>query len=158
MSLAIELFEEMKQREINPSIVTYSILIDGFALKGQVDKAVEYFEKLKEESIEPNIYTYTSLIKAWVQVCNKDKIKEVYNEMISKNIQPVSATLRALQNLVITSDTGQKKLIKQLPKPHREARYWAGKLYVSKDIEAVDRLFQSFVLSILNSFPFHCGW
>ncbi|RIA93838.1 hypothetical protein C1645_873799 [Glomus cerebriforme] len=154
MSLAIELFEEMERREIKPSVVTYSILIDGFALNGQVDKAVEYFEKLKKDSIEPNIYTYTSLIKAWVQVYNIDKAKEVYNEMISKNIQPVSATLRAIQKLTSSSDIEQKALITQPPKSQKEAHYWGTKLWISKDIETVDRLFQSFVLSILNSIPF----
>ncbi|CAB4392111.1 unnamed protein product [Rhizophagus irregularis] len=152
MNLAIELFEEMKNREINPSIVTYSILIDGFALKGQVDKAVEYFENLKKDSIEPNVYTYTSLIKAWVQVNNKDNAKKVYDEMINKNIQPVSATLRALQNL--SPNTKQRNLIKRPSESQREAFYWAGKLWKSKDIETVDGLFQSFKSSILNSSPY----
>jgi pentatricopeptide repeat protein len=154
MNLAIELFEEMKKREIKPSIVTYSILIDGFALKGQVDKAVEYFENLKKDSIEPNAFTYTSLIKAWVQVNNKDNAKNVYNEMISKNIQPVSATLRALQNLDHSPNTNQRNLIKRATISQKEALYWASKLWISKDIEAVDRLFQSFLSSISNSFPY----
>lgn len=154
MNLAIELFEEMKKREINPSIVTYSILIDGFALNGQVDKAVEYFENLKKDSIEPNVYVYTCLIKAWVQVNNRDNAKKVYDEMINKNIQPVSATLRALQNLARSPNTKQRNLIKRSTESQKEAFYWAGKLWKSKDVETVDRLFQSFKLSILNSYPY----
>ncbi|CAG8702965.1 13009_t:CDS:2, partial [Funneliformis mosseae] len=146
VSLAVELFEEMKRRDIKPSIVTYTILIDGFALKGQVDEAVEYFERMKQDSINPNIYTYTSLIKAWIQVRRIDKVKEVYNEMISKNIKPVSATLRALQKI------RRGDLIDQTPKSQKEAHYWGGKLWVSKDVETIDRLFQSFLLSVSNSF------
>ncbi|GBC08870.1 hypothetical protein RclHR1_08440011 [Rhizophagus clarus] len=154
MNLAIELFEEMKKREIKPSIVTYSILIDGFALKGQVDKAVEYFEILKKDSIEPNVFAYTSLIKAWVQVNNKDNAKKVYDEMINKNIQPVSATLRALQNLTRFPNTKRRNLIERATNSQKEALYWASKLWISKDKETVDRLFQSFISSILNSFPY----
>ncbi|CAG8685220.1 15476_t:CDS:2, partial [Funneliformis caledonium] len=146
VSLAVELFEEMKRREIKPSIVTYTILIDGFALKGQVDEAVEYFERMKQDSINPNIYTYTSLIKAWIQVRRIDKVKEVYNEMISKNIKPVNATLRALQKI------RRGDLIDQTPKSQKEAHFWGGKLWVSKDVETIDRLFQSFLLSVSNSF------
>ncbi|CAI2176788.1 16713_t:CDS:2 [Funneliformis geosporum] len=152
VGLAVELFEEMNRREIKPSIVTYTILIDGFALKGRADEAVEYFERMKKDSIEPNIYTYTSLIKAWVQVRRIDKVKEVYNEMVSKNIKPVSATLRALQKIRL--DT-QGDLIDKTPNSQKEAHYWGGKLWVSKDIETVDRLFQSFLLTMSNSFSTH---
>lgn len=76
---ALEKLQEMKERkqrmvddgekkkknsgsggDVAPSVVTYTILVDGFGRAGDLDKAVELFKDMKKQGIEPDttIYRY----------------------------------------------------------------------------------------------------
>ncbi|CAG8546223.1 2251_t:CDS:2 [Diversispora eburnea] len=97
MERAQEIHNDMLKRGISSDVYTFSILIDGYALLGQPEKAMEIFELLKSSpTVKPNAYSYTCLLKAWGQVRRRDKVKEIYEEMLRERIKPHGATYSIL--------------------------------------------------------------
>jgi pentatricopeptide repeat protein len=59
--LLIYIFEMVAKR-IFPNVVTYSILISGFCIVGQLKEAIELLNKMIVENINPNVYTFNILV------------------------------------------------------------------------------------------------
>ena len=58
--LGLELFEHMREREIEASQVTYGILLDGCINENQLTKAREVFETMTKAGLPMNTVLYTT--------------------------------------------------------------------------------------------------
>lgn len=70
MDSAVSTFLEMKRRQIEPSVVSYSVLIVGFAKRMQFDKALEFFEEMLSASIQPDSIVYSAMIDVFAKTGN----------------------------------------------------------------------------------------
>ncbi|CAG8484702.1 12095_t:CDS:1 [Dentiscutata erythropus] len=162
MTLSQEVYGEMIRRNILPDVVTHTILIEGYALLGQVEKANRQFQIMKSNNIKPNVFTYTSLIKAWAQVWRIDKIQQVYNEMIKSGIKPHRATYRAIasiKNLKFDISQQQREQknsskflpISRTPQHVKDTIKLNDKLEKVQDSETAYSLFENFLKNFDNT-------
>lgn len=61
MDRALELFNEMPQRELNRNVVTYTAMISGLSKYGRADEAFKLYDEMKAAGIEPDDRIYSSL-------------------------------------------------------------------------------------------------
>ncbi|KAF0908136.1 hypothetical protein E2562_022951 [Oryza meyeriana var. granulata] len=59
---ALGLFELMLDNEINPNIITCTILVDGFMKEGLIGEAFLFLDEVRRFDIVPNLYTYKAII------------------------------------------------------------------------------------------------
>jgi pentatricopeptide repeat protein len=88
IKLAEEIFHEMKSC-MNPSLITYSIMIKGYGASYNIEKVSEIFQELKllNANIKPNDIIYGCLLNAAVK-CNRcDLMNEFYQEMKLQKIK-----------------------------------------------------------------------
>jgi len=53
-----QLFERMKGDGLKASVVTYTILINGYMKKKMVPEAIQACERMKGDGLKPNVVTY----------------------------------------------------------------------------------------------------
>jgi len=78
-----KMFGLMKERGLEPSQVTYGILLDGYINDGQVDKAADVFDILTKEGCQMNTVLFTTLIKGFARDGKVDDAMRVFRNMIS---------------------------------------------------------------------------
>jgi len=83
---AEKVFNEMKNIKIEPSKITYAIMIKGYGQVYALDKAFEIFEEMKENHLQPNEIIYGCLLNACVRCSNIEKLTQVYKEMKEYNL------------------------------------------------------------------------
>ena len=81
MERAIQVFNEMKKLGVQPSKVTYAIIIKGYGQFYQLDAAFEMYEEMKQMQVEPNEVVYGCLVNACVRCMNLKKTIQVVEEM-----------------------------------------------------------------------------
>lgn len=59
-----QVFDQMSDFGVTPSLITFNSLIDACARKGDIERARSVFERLGEVSLTPNDRTFSSLIHA----------------------------------------------------------------------------------------------
>ena len=62
-----EAFSQLKQCKLQPTIYTYTNLINACVRCFETEKAAEYLAEMKSNGVEPNEVTYTALIKGYCQ-------------------------------------------------------------------------------------------
>ena len=87
ISKAEKLFSEMKELKIDPTKVTYAIMIKGYGQIYKLDKAFKIFEEMKLSSLPPNEIIYGCLLNACVRCSNIQKVTEVYREMKQHHLE-----------------------------------------------------------------------
>merc|ERR1719401_2400189 len=60
-------FQEMLQHGIQPSVVTYNVVIDACARSSQMDKVPGLLEDMRTRKLEANLITYSTVIKGHCQ-------------------------------------------------------------------------------------------
>jgi len=59
-----KIMSTMEAQKIEPSIVTFSTLVDIYGRRGNIEKATMYFEMIEKQGLVPNEITYSTLIHA----------------------------------------------------------------------------------------------
>ena len=83
---AEKIFEEMKTIGVEPSKITYAILIKGYGQFFMLDKAFKIFDEMKLANTPPNEIIYGCLLNACVRCSNIEKVTNVYKEMKQLNL------------------------------------------------------------------------
>ncbi|PWA89166.1 pentatricopeptide repeat (PPR) superfamily protein [Artemisia annua] len=90
---------KMLKHGITPSVVTYTILVDGFCQTGNIKRSLEVFELMKHCKCPPNVYTFTVLIDGF---CQNGRLEEVvkllqtmYNTGVTPNVITYTILIRA---------------------------------------------------------------
>ncbi|KAJ4975444.1 hypothetical protein NE237_000550 [Protea cynaroides] len=94
---ALGYFEKMKVIErCKPNVVTYNILLRGFALARNVDKVNALFKDLEESIISPDIYTYNGVMDAYGKNGMIREMESVLSRMKSNQCKPNIITFNLL--------------------------------------------------------------
>jgi pentatricopeptide repeat protein len=82
---ATSLLLKMKNKKINPDIVTYNSIISAFSSTGRWRDALRYLQEINQDTnIQPDIITYTNVIRACAKGRKPDKALE-YGFRIKQN-------------------------------------------------------------------------
>lgn len=84
---AEQVFSQMKDLGVQPSKITYAIMIKGYGQVYDLNKALSTFHDMKIVGVEPNEIVFGCLLNACVRCSNLEKITEVYEEIKEKNIE-----------------------------------------------------------------------
>jgi leucine-rich PPR motif-containing protein len=76
-----------------PDIECFNIVMHGFSVIKQVDKAVELMEQLKSNGIEPNVQTYNIIIKGYTVLEQPEKAEEILSRGKEIFQQPIEASI-----------------------------------------------------------------
>merc|ERR1719327_2473849 len=63
-----EVYEEMKKKKLEASVVTFNTVIDACARCGRMDQVAGVQEDMRSNSIKPNVITYSTMMKGYCQM------------------------------------------------------------------------------------------
>jgi len=78
---ALEVYENMKNENIEISSVTYGCLINACIKNNNLQKSFELYQELDDNNIEMNTVLYTTMIKAYSKKSNLAKVIDIFNRM-----------------------------------------------------------------------------
>ncbi|KAL2458460.1 putative pentatricopeptide repeat-containing protein [Forsythia ovata] len=85
---AFELYEEMLQKRLSPTIVSYNILIDSLCKRGLMEEAYFVFHNALNRGLIPDIVAYTILIRGYCKVGRFVDAMLLYKRMLEDGISP----------------------------------------------------------------------
>eukprot|EP00930_Biecheleria_cincta_P037912 TRINITY_DN2605_c0_g2_i1.p1 TRINITY_DN2605_c0_g2~~TRINITY_DN2605_c0_g2_i1.p1 ORF type:complete len:1113 (-),score=243.30 TRINITY_DN2605_c0_g2_i1:322-3537(-) len=95
------IFETMRQRQIEPDKITYSTLIKGYCVVGELDCALQLFEELKaDERLEVDEIVYNSLIDGCGRLRKSQQALEFLDDMAKNNVKPSNYTMSIMVKLL----------------------------------------------------------
>eukprot|EP00398_MALV-I-01_sp_L67-1_P000724 gene724-654_t len=62
-----QIYQEMLDKEMDFSIITYNTLVDACARSGRMDQVPRLIEDMKKKQIKPNVITYSAMVKGHCQ-------------------------------------------------------------------------------------------
>ncbi|KAJ4849629.1 hypothetical protein Tsubulata_017738 [Turnera subulata] len=83
---AIGLFNQMKDKGIQPDVICYTALIDHHCKASNIEDAVELFNEMVDGGLQPDTKTYTALLSGHCKVGDIAKAEVLYEEMLDKGI------------------------------------------------------------------------
>ncbi|KAG8071856.1 hypothetical protein GUJ93_ZPchr0006g45321 [Zizania palustris] len=94
-------FLQMKKRgskddSCKPDVVSYTTMVHGLGVAGQVEKARKMFDEMSKEGCAPSVATYNALIQV---ICKKGNVEDavvVFDEMLVKGYMPNVVTYTVL--------------------------------------------------------------
>ncbi|CAM8901608.1 unnamed protein product [Rhodiola kirilowii] len=93
IDIAMELFLEMKKKEISPDVITYSIVIAGMFRAGKWEEAQAIFHEMLDKGLSPGVFTYGVLLKG---LCSSGNSRIALNlhEQIADGTHDLSGVLQ----------------------------------------------------------------
>jgi len=76
-----EVYQEMRTRKMEMSLITFNTIIDACARSGHMDSVPKVMQDMKKHHVEPNIVTYSTIIKGHCQMGNVQLGFSVLKEM-----------------------------------------------------------------------------
>lgn len=107
IDVALLCFSEVVNDESrSPTVVTFTILINGLLSARRPDDALAYWMKMKEKGCAPNKISYSALIHGLCKCGIEDTALAYFNEMCEKEIEPdVSVYIVLLNALASNGNT-----------------------------------------------------
>ncbi|MQL85720.1 hypothetical protein Taro_018250 [Colocasia esculenta] len=101
IDVAVTCFSKIvDNEECSPTVVTFTILINGLLNAGRSEDALAYWIKMKEKGCSPNKIAYAALIHGLCKCGMEDTALEYFKEMSDKDIErDVSVCLTLLNSL-----------------------------------------------------------
>ncbi|KAL2653065.1 hypothetical protein R1flu_021193 [Riccia fluitans] len=97
-----ELFDEMVSVGIQPTVGTYTCLLQCYAEAGLFDKAEETLDLMLEAGLKPNAVTYTGLLHAYGKHGRYNEMAKVFNDMKTyQTSQPDCAPTAVTYSVVV---------------------------------------------------------
>lgn len=95
VAMAEIILEEMGRGGVEPSIVTYNVLLDGYAKMGMRAEAEELVRSMKPE---PNVVTYTTLMSVCVADGDYREAQRIFTRLRDVGLEPTDVTFGVLVN------------------------------------------------------------
>jgi pentatricopeptide repeat protein len=92
-------FDRMKER----NVITWSVMIGGFAQHGRGHEAYELFLRMQREDCEPNEITYTSILNACASAGALGWMKEVHSHILESGLESDLRVANALVHMYAKS-------------------------------------------------------
>lgn len=91
VSHAQQLFDKLKH-EFTPTVKTYSILMRGWGIIGEADKAHKLFEEMLERGCSADMPAYNSVLESLCKGGNVEEAYKLFRETRSKGLEPDAFT------------------------------------------------------------------
>jgi pentatricopeptide repeat protein len=98
-----QLLEDMKamQPQVEPDIITYSTIVKGYCMSGDVDKAFQVLQEMKRDAKHsPDEILYNSLLDGCAKQHRLDDALRLLDDMSDMNVIPSNYTLSILVKLL----------------------------------------------------------
>merc|ERR1719262_1981114 len=96
-----QLLEDMKAVLVEPDIITYSTLVKGYCLSGDVDRAFQVLEEMKRDGkYAPDEIMYNSLLDGCAKQHRVEQALKLLDDMRQSNVTPSNYTLSILVKLM----------------------------------------------------------
>jgi pentatricopeptide repeat protein len=93
---ALKLWDEMKEKEIAPSVITYNSIIAGLCQMGKTDQARDKLNELLESDLVPGEITYSAIIHGHCWEDQVEKAFQFHNKMVENKVKPNAFTCNVL--------------------------------------------------------------
>merc|ERR1719171_1319799 len=91
----------MKSAAVEPDIITYSTIVKGYCLSGDVDRAFEVLEEMKRDGkYQPDEILYNSLLDGCAKQNRVDEALKLLEQMRESGVAPSNFTLSILVKLM----------------------------------------------------------
>merc|ERR1719375_8886 len=101
MDRVSKILEDMKSSGVDPDIITYSTIVKGYCLSGDVDKGFEVLEQMKAEGkYVPDEILYNSLLDGCAKQHRVDEALRLLEDMKASGTAPSNYTLSILVKLM----------------------------------------------------------
>merc|ERR1719377_510141 len=95
------LLEDMKKANVEPDIITYSTLVKGYCLSGDVDRAFQVLKEMKRDGkFSPDEILYNSLLDGCAKQHRVDEALKLLDDMRQSGVAPSNFTLSILVKLM----------------------------------------------------------
>ncbi|CAI8597699.1 unnamed protein product [Vicia faba] len=110
----------MKKRKCEIDVVTYTTMVHGFGVAGEVKRSKRVFDAMVKEGLIPSVATYNALIQV---LCKKDSVHNallVFEEMVGKGCVPNLTTYNVVIRGLCHSGEMEKALefMKRMEEEH----------------------------------------
>merc|ERR1719375_1544896 len=96
-----ELLEDMKTSLVQPDIITYSTIVKGYCLSGDVDRAFQVLEEMKQDGrYMPDEIMYNSLLDGCAKQHRVEEALKLLEQMRDSGVVPSNYTLSILVKLM----------------------------------------------------------
>lgn len=85
---ALKLRDEMKEKEIAPSVITYNSIIAGLCQMGKTNQARVKLNELLESDLVPGEITYSMIIHGHCREDQVEKAFQFHNKMVENKVKP----------------------------------------------------------------------
>ncbi|XP_061369632.1 pentatricopeptide repeat-containing protein At1g74900, mitochondrial [Gastrolobium bilobum] len=109
--MALQVFKEMVERGITPTLVTYNILLKGYFRTNQLKEAWEFFLEMKKRKCEIDVVTYTTMVHGFGVAGEVKRSRRVFDEMVREGLVPSVATYNALIQVLCKKDSVQNAVL-----------------------------------------------
>jgi len=93
MNKAMQIFETMKQRNVQCDVFVFTSLIDGHCKNGDINRATQMVEAMQQQGTKPNEVTFNSLIDGHFKNGDTNKATQLFKLMQQQGIKPNDRTL-----------------------------------------------------------------
>ncbi|BFZ56325.1 hypothetical protein PYCC9005_003370 [Savitreella phatthalungensis] len=100
---SLELLEEMQHRGLRPTIVTYTIVVDGLTKHGAPELAIKMYDRMRKQLVVPDARFFERSIQASLQQGDRDAANAWLLAMRQARITPSKHTQQALTAGVLPS-------------------------------------------------------
>merc|ERR1719238_2068104 len=101
MDRASGLLEDMRESSVEPDIITYSTIVKGYCLEGDVERAFNVLEDMKgDDKFAPDEIMYNSILDGCAKQHRVDDALRLLEEMKSTGVIPSNHTLSILVKLL----------------------------------------------------------
>merc|ERR1719263_1007091 len=96
-----ELFRQMQAAGVSPDIITYSTLVKGYCMDGDIDKGFAVLKDMTSRNKhEPDEILYNSLLDGCAKQHRVDDALQLIESMAQNNVRPSNFTLSILVKLL----------------------------------------------------------
>jgi len=101
MCRAEEVLQAMRAASTQPDIISYSTIVKGYCLEGDIDKALVVLKEMRaEKTLEPDEITYNSFLDGCAKQHRVDEALTALDEMQAAGVRPSNYTLSILVKLL----------------------------------------------------------
>merc|ERR1719389_1558721 len=96
-----KLMEDMKAKQVQPNVITYSTMLKGHCQNGNIQEGFALLEQMKKDTrMKPDEIMYNSLLDGCAQNSLIDEGLRLLEEMQSEGVRPSNFTLSILVKLM----------------------------------------------------------
>merc|ERR1719224_110946 len=112
--------ESMERDGCAPDNISYSTIVKGYCVKGDLDKAFEVFGRMQKNGMAADSIVYNTIMDGCTRHNRMDLVDLVLEDMTTYNIKPSNFTLGILMKMYGRRHQLDKafRVLEELPKKH----------------------------------------